>query len=50
MLETEDEDWFSSVDMTNAYGRVPLQLLTAKHCNFQIVGGEFTGTYRFVTG
>ena len=44
------EAWFSSVDMTYAYGQVPLHLLTAKHCNFQIIGGELTGTYRFVTG
>ena len=36
--------------MTYAYGQVPLHLLTAKHCNFQIFGGESTGTYRFVTG
>ena len=42
--------WFSSVDMTYAYGQVTLHLLTAKHCNFQIIGGESTGTYRFVTG
>ena len=31
-------------------GQVPLHSLTAKHCNFQIIGGESTGTYRFVTG
>ena len=50
-LDTEeDEAWFSSVDMTYAYGQVPLHQLTAKHCNFQIIGGESTGTYRFVTG
>ena len=35
--------------MTYAYGQVPLHPLTAKHCNFQIIGGESTGTYRFVT-
>ena len=35
--------------MTYAYAQVPLHLLTAKHCNFQIIGGESTGTYRFVT-
>ena len=34
----------------DTYGQVPLHLLTAKHCNFQIIGGESTGTYRFVTG
>ena len=32
------EAWYSSVDMTNAYGQVPLHELTKKHCNFQIVG------------
>ena len=36
--------------MTYAYGQIPLNQLTAKHCNFQIIGGESTGTYRFVTG
>ena len=36
-LDTEKgEAWFSSVDMTSAYGQVPLHLLTAKQCNFQI--------------
>ena len=50
-LDTEEgEAWFSSVDMTYAYGQVPLYQLTAKHCNSQIIGGESTGTYRFVTG
>ena len=46
----EGQAWYSSVDMTYAYGQIPLQLLTAKHCNFQIIGGESMGTYRFVTG
>ena len=36
--------------MTYAYGQNPLHLLTAKHCIFKIIGGESTGTYRFVTG
>ena len=44
------EAWYSTLDMTYAYGQVPLHLLTANHCNFQIIGGESTGTYRFVTG
>ena len=33
------EAWFSSVDMTYAYGQIPLHLLTAKHYNFQVIGG-----------
>ena len=44
------EAWYSSVDMTYAYGQVPLHQLTKKHCNFQTVGGKSTGTYRFITG
>ena len=40
----EGEAWFSSVDMTYAYGQIPLHQLTAKQCNFQIIGGESTGT------
>ena len=44
------EAWYSSVDMTYAYGQVPLHELTKKHCNFQIVGRKSTGTYRFSTG
>ena len=34
------EAWFSSVDITYAYGQVPLHLLTAQHYNFQIVRGD----------
>ena len=36
--------------MTYAYGQIPLHDLTKRHCNFQIVGGKSTGTYRFITG
>ena len=36
--------------MTYAYGQTPLQESTKRHCNFQIVGGKFTGTYRLTTG
>ena len=46
----EGEAWYSSVDMTYAYGQVPLHELTKRHNNFQIVGGKSTGTYRFTTG
>ena len=43
------EAWYSSLDMTYAYGQIPLYVQTSKHCNFQIIGGESTGTYRFTT-
>ena len=41
---------YTSLDMRYAYGQVPLDEETSKHCNFQIIGGKATGTYRFVTG
>ena len=47
--QEEGEAWCSSVDMTYAYGQIPLHELIKKHCNFQIVGGKSTGTYRFTT-
>ena len=46
----EGEAWFSIVDMAFPYGQIPLHQLTAKKCNFQIISGESTGTFRFVTG
>ena len=48
--EKDGEAWYSSVDMTYAYGQIPLQELTKRHGSFQIVGGKSTGTYRFTTG
>ena len=51
-LDTENEGiaWYTSLDMQYAYGQVPLNKETAKHCNFQIIGGKATGTYKFVAG
>ena len=48
--EKEGEAWYSSVDITYAYGQIPLHEITKRHCNFQIVGGVSTGTYRSKTG
>ena len=42
--------YFTSLDLTYAYGQVELSPDTSKHCNFQIIGGEATGVYRLVTG
>ena len=42
--------FYTSLDMRYAYGQVPLDEETAKHCNFQIIGGKATRTYRFITG
>ena len=39
-LDSAEEVWYSSVDLTYACGQVPLHALTAKYCNFQLIGGE----------
>ena len=50
-LQNENgEAWYSTLDMSYAYGQVPLHLSTAKLCNFKITGGESEGASRFVTG
>ena len=41
---------FSTIDPRYAYSQLPLDQETAKHCNFNIIGGQATGTYRFNTG
>ena len=46
----EGEAWYSSVDMTYAYGQIPLHELTKKHCNFQIVKGEINRNLSLYNG
>ena len=48
-MENERIAWYTSFDMQYACGQVPLDKETAKHCNFQMVEGKATGTYRFIT-
>ena len=38
------------MDLNYAYSQLPLSKETSKHCNFSILGGKATGTYRFKTG
>ena len=44
--------YFSTMDLTYtyAYGQLPLSPETSVQCNFLLVGGKSTGTYRFQTG
>ena len=42
--------WFSSIDLKYAYSQIPLSKKASNQCNFNIVGGEVTGSYRFKTG
>ena len=51
ILHTDNgEVWFTTLDLQYAYGQIPLHPNTAKHSNFQIIGGEMSGTYCFQTG
>ena len=48
--EPADKIYFSSIDLKYAYSQMNRHPETAKHCNFNIVIGDMTGTYRFKTG
>ena len=41
---------FSTIDLNYAYSQLNLDTNTANHCNFNIISGDMTGTYRFQTG
>ena len=43
------ETYFTSMDLTYAYGLLPLNAETSVQCNFSLIGGRSTGTYRFKT-
>ena len=46
----EGQVQFSTIDLRYAYSQLPLDEDTAKQCNFNIIGCQATGTYRFNTG
>ena len=46
----EGEVLFSTIDLRYTYSQLPLDEATAKQCIFNIVGGQATGTYRFIAG
>ena len=43
-------DTKSKIDLKYAYSQIPLHKDTQKHCNFNILGGNATQTYRFING
>ena len=47
---TEGSLQFSKIDLKYAYSQLSLHPETQKHCNFNILGGNATGTYRFLNG
>ena len=42
--------YFSTLDLKYVYSQLNLDPETARHCKFNIISGEGTGTYRFITG
>ena len=42
--------YFAKIDLKYAYIKIPLDTSIQKHCNFSILGGKATGTYRFING
>ena len=42
--------YFSKIDLKYAYSQMPLHKEAQRHCNFNILGGNATGTYRFING
>ena len=46
----DGEIWMSKIDLDYAYGQEKLSKEAAKHCAFSIIGGDFTGHYRFKKG
>ena len=47
---SQETAYFSTLDWNYAYSQLNLDPETARHCNFKIISGERTGTYRFITG
>ena len=45
-----DNVYFSTIDLKYAYSQLQLHPETYRHCNFNIIFGDSTGTYRFKTG
>ena len=45
-----DNVYFSMIDLKYTYSQLNLHPDTARHCNFNIICGDATGTYRFKTG
>ena len=48
--DTLGKVWFTFLDLKNAFSQLPSLNLTSSHCNFSILCGEATSTYRFKTG
>ena len=41
--------YFSTLNLKYAYSQLNIDPESSRHCNFNIVSGEGTGAYRFIT-
>ena len=46
----QETAYFMTLDLQYAYSQLNLHSDTAHHCNFNLISGDMTGTYRFKTG
>ena len=46
----DDNVYFLTIDLKFAYSQLNLHPDTARHCNFNVIYGDATGTHRFKTG
>ena len=46
---SQETAYFSTLDFKYAYSKLNLDPETARYCNFIIISGEGSGTYRFIT-
>ena len=46
----QENAYFTTLDLQYSYSQLKFHSDTARHCNFNIVSGGMTGTYRFKTG
>ena len=47
---SQETAYFSTLHLKYAYSQLNLDPETARHCSFNIISGEGSGTYRFITG
>ena len=50
ITKSNGEVWMSKIDLDYAYGQAKLSTEASRHCVFSIIGGDFTGHYRFKKG
>ena len=46
----QETTYIMTLHLQYAYSQLNLHSDTARHCNFNLVSGDMTGTYRFKTG